>query len=232
MHTPTRPGLAGGGHPAWSIKRHPADHTHPATLNLDGREIALARVWAGLVWPEEAAGHLLVAGQASGNGHAYLVHEVRAASWPELVRKVAEARRALGVSQYLDQGGELAKAYRDRGNRLAREEALTELEPWGERHALCFTDAPHQATPRFLAGLAQDWLSRKRLTILPELSLTIAELKQAQGLGPGEVAERLAELPALRAVLMILAGFDAWSLAPADSGQKLWLEPMDQVAGF
>lgn len=216
----------------WSLKRHGADHPHPATLNLDGREIALARVWAGLVWPEEAAGHLLVAGQASGNGHAYLVHEVRAASWPELVRKAAEARRALGVSQYLDQGGELAKAYRDRGNRLAREEALTELEPWGERHALCFGDAPHQGTPRFLAGLAQDWLSRKRLTILPELSLTIAELKQAQGLGPGEVAARLGELPALRAVLMILAGFDSWQAESAEPGQKLWLEPMDEVAGF
>jgi hypothetical protein len=89
----------------WSIRKHGAEHTHPATLNLDGREIALARVWAAVVWPEEAAGHLLVAGQAQGNGHAYLVHEARPAAWPELVRKAAEARRALGVSQYLDQRG-------------------------------------------------------------------------------------------------------------------------------
>jgi hypothetical protein len=206
----------------------------PATLCLEGRDIALGRVWAVVVWPGEGPGYLLAAGESAEGKHVYLLHETSQPEWPELTRKLVQARKALGLGLILHEGGPAGSAYADRANRLVSDEALTDLEPWGERQTLGFSQAPwlEQEHGRFRVGLVRDAVANSRLTLMPGLDTLLGQIKQAQSLAPAEVVKQLPELYALKALAMLLGAFDCWPLAKPQAEQKLVLEPMDKRAGF
>lgn len=204
----------------------------PATLCLEGRDIALGRVWAVVVWPGQTPGYLLAGGQAQEGGHVYLVHETSQPEWPELARKLAQARKALGLGLILHEGGPAGNAYANRANRLVSEEGLTDLEPWGERQTLGFTEAPWLEHGRFLVGHMREAMANSHLTLMPGLDLLLGQIKQAQSLAPAEVVKQLPELFALKALAMLLGAFDCWPLTKPQGEQKLALDPMDPVAGL
>lgn len=204
----------------------------PATLCLEGRDIALGRLWAAVVWPGQGPGYLLAAGQDDQGQHVYLLHESAQPDWPELTRKLAQARAALGLGLVLHEGGAAGNAFADRANRLASDEGLTPLEAWGERQTLGFSQAPWLEHGRFLVGLLRDAVASQRLTLMPGLDLLLGQMRQAQSLAPAQVVERLEELFALKALSMLLGAFDCWRQAKPGAGQKLELEPMDDRVGF
>lgn len=226
----------------WTISRglklpatlHPSQQVGwgPQTLCLEGRDISLGRVWAVMVWPGEGPGYLLAGGEASEGGHVYLLHEASQPEWQELTRKLVQARKALGLGLILHEGGVAAQAYADRANRLVSEEGLTDLEPWGQRQTLGFSQAPWLEHGRFLVGLVRDAVANSRLTLMPGLDLLLGQIKQAQSLAPAEVVKQLPELFALKALAMLLGAFDCWPLSKPQAEQKLVLEPMDTRAGF
>ena len=221
---------------SWTIKQTGGGVSARRNLSLEINDqvgIALARVWAAVCWPVDGPGYLLTAGQARDGGHVYLLAEAQELDWQALVRQACQVREALGASLFLHQGGAVGEAFRDRANRLVREERCTKIEPWGEPACLNFDQAPFQDLPHYLAALASCWLKSGRLTILPGLALVIDQLKQAQSIQPREVVQSLPELFALRALLYLLAGFDAWPApTPGSKAQALELAPADAVAGF
>jgi hypothetical protein len=237
----------------WTISRglklpatlHPSQQVGwgPQSLCLEGRDIALARVWAVVVWPGEGPGYFLVAGETDSSGspagspagvhkHVYLLHEASQPEWQELTRKLVQARKALSLGLILHEGGAASQAYADRANRLVSEEGLTDLEPWGQHQTLGFSQAPWLEHGRFLMGLVRDAVANSRLTLMPGLDLLLGQIKQAQSLTPAEVVKQLPELFALKALAMLLGAFDCWPLSKPQAEQKLVLEPMDKRAGF
>ncbi|KMY67116.1 hypothetical protein AAU61_14410 [Desulfocarbo indianensis] len=195
------------------------------------KPLALARVWSAAAWPVPAPGYALTGCQTAAGGQVFLLTELESRDWKELVRKLAQDKKALGADLIFQPGGRAGDTYRDRANQLVLEEGLSQAEAWGGRGGLALDAAPYQDLPGFAVGLARDWLKPGRLAIMPGLERLEAQLKQLAALSTDQVVERLPELHAYRALVFLLSAFDAHPLEPA-ARTALHLAPADELTGI
>lgn len=203
-------------------------------LSLPGRSrpLELNRVWGALVWPEEQPGYLLVGAQAKADGKLFLATEHETTDWQDLARAAAAAVKAHQVSRLLHHGGPVAEAFRERAQRLVREEGLTGFDPAGRRLSLPITDAPHPDAPMYAAGVAKAWLEASRVITAGRLPVYTSQLAAAGSLRPDGVIEAMhGELYAFRALVMLISGLDLWRMEKVTATTPV-AEPRDERTGI
>lgn len=194
--------------------------------------IPLERVWSAVVWPDSGQGYALTGCQAKQSKRAFLLSELQSREWKDLVRKLAQDKKALGAELIFHEGGKAGEAYRDRANQLDQDEGLTELESWGGRSGLCFDAAPYQDLPAFFAvGIARGWVS-ERLSMMPKLEVLKTQLSRLKSLSPDQVVEELPDLQAYRALVFLLSAFDAYPMQTNAARLPLTRQPADELTGI
>lgn len=184
------------------------------SLVMGDETIPVSRVWGAVIWPGAAPGYAMVGAQAKDSGRVHLVAEHQESDWQELVRRLAESSKSMLVDRWLHEGGVIGEAFRDRSNRLCREELLTKATNWGGYETLPFSVAPHIDNPTYAVGLARGFIQGGRLLTQPEMQLFNLHLKATANLKPDQVLQEMASsLTAFRAFVFLVCAFDQWPTA-------------------
>ena len=171
----------------------------------------LSRVWGAVVWPGLTTGYALVGAQEKTSGRIHLLAEAAERDWQELTRRLVSLGRGYTVTRWLQESGVLGNAFRDRANRLCREEMLTKPTGWGGFETLPLQSAPLQDIPQFALGQALGFIKGGQLVSGPGLELFENHLRDAAGKKAKVVVEEMPEsLFAFRALMFLLSAFDTW----------------------
>ena len=185
----------------------------------------LSRVWGAVIWPGNTKGYALVGAQEKTSMRVHLLAEAAERDWEELTRRMVDLGKSHKVSRWLHEGGGIGEAFRDRANRLCREEMLTKPTGWGGFETIPLQTAPFASDPDYALGMVSVFITHGHLVTGPGLGLFETHLREAAGKGHKEAREAMVEsLFAFRALVFLISAFDTWK--PQASQEE---QPMDRT---
>ncbi|KIX13992.1 hypothetical protein [Dethiosulfatarculus sandiegensis] len=219
---------------SWSIKkiRLSGGRENLSLCLAKGDPIDLARVWAGVAWPGEREGAMVLLAQ-SQEGKVWVLDEAYSLMWQGLAAKLAVCLANEGLSRVYHQEDDFGLAFRERVNRYVREHGLTVRDGWGGRKTIPFSDAPFWQRPEFAVQVVRDWFKPEQMTVLAGAKRLKDEIRQAAAMSLEEAARAWEELPGWQGLCHCLGGMDVCKLGQEKRvGEELWEKPGDERTGF